>query len=409
MIAQQSPPISRARYLELLFLLGMLQAFAPVSIDMYLPAMPQMEQVFHTSAAAVQYTMITFLVGFALGQSLYGPITDRFGRKPPLYISLAVFILSSVACAFAPSIRVMSFFRLLQAIGACGGSVISRAFVRDLFPPMQLRRIFSMLILVVGVSPVIAPLFGSYLLLWFGWRAAFVTQAIIGIICLTGMHFRLPESLPRAARMPLRADTIAAAYSRLIKDRTFLGASVVCGFSSAGTFAYITSAPFVFISLYKVPTEHFGWLFGSVAAGMVVASQINGRMPHRIPVWRVLRHANLVQLAAGVLLLVAVRTGTGGLPAVFACVFFYVAAQGFVFPNGSAIAMMRHGEIAGTASALLGTNQFLIAAIATIFLGFLDNPAVPMAIVIAGCAIISTALNFLTLGPRLETMPQPAT
>jgi MFS transporter, DHA1 family, multidrug resistance protein len=407
-IAQQTAPISRFRYLELLFLLGMLQAFAPVSIDMYLPAMPQMEQVFHTSAAAVQYTMVTFLVGFALGQSLYGPITDRFGRKPPLYISLALFIVSSAACAFAPSIRIMSFFRLLQAIGACGGSVISRAIVRDLFPPSQLRRIFSMLILVVGVSPVIAPMLGSYLLIWFGWRAAFVTQTLIGVACLAGMHFRLSESLPKSARIPLRIDTIVSAYSRLIKDRTFLGASVVCGFSSAGTFAYITSAPFVYISLYKVPPAEFGWLFGAAAAGMVAASQINGRMSHKTPLWRVLRNANLVQLVAGLLLLVAVLTNTGGLAAVFVCIFAYIAAQGFVFPNGSAIAMMRHGEIAGTASALLGTNQFLIAAIATIFLGLVENPAVPMAMVIAGCAVASTVLNFLTLGDRLEIAPQAA-
>ena len=291
----------------------MLQAFAPVSIDMYLPAMPQMEQVFHTSAAAVQYTMVTFLVGFALGQSLYGPITDRFGRKPPLYWSLALFIVSSAACAFAPSIRIMSFFRLLQAIGACGGSVISRAIVRDLFPPSELRRIFSMLILVVGVSPVIAPMLGSYLLIWFGWRAAFVTQTLIGIACLAGMHFRLSESLPQSARIPLRVDTIVSAYSRLIKDRTFLGASVVCGFSSAGTFAYITSAPFVYISLYKVPPAEFGWLFGAAAAGMVAASQINGRMSHKTPLWRVLRNANLVQLAAGLLLLAAVLTEHGRL------------------------------------------------------------------------------------------------
>ncbi|HEY2842808.1 MAG TPA: multidrug effflux MFS transporter, partial [Bryobacteraceae bacterium] len=305
----------------MLFLLGMLQAFAPVSIDMYLPAMPQMEQVFHTSAAAVQYTMVTFLVGFALGQSLYGPITDRFGRKPPLYASLVLFIASSAACALAPSIRIMSFFRLLQAIGACGGSVISRAIVRDLFPPSELRRIFSMLILVVGVSPVIAPLFGSYLLLWFGWQAAFVTQALIGVACFGAMHFRLPESLPREARRPLRLDTIVSAYSRLIKDRTFLGASVVCGFGSAGMFAYITSAPFVFISLYHVPTQQFGWLFGAVAAGMVAASQINGRMSRGIPLWRVLRNANLVQLAAAALLLFAVLTGIGGLATVFAGIF----------------------------------------------------------------------------------------
>ena len=244
-IAQQSPPISRFRHLELLVLLGMLQAFAPLSIDMYLPAMPaDGESVPHFGRRrAVHHGHVPG--GIRAGPGLYGPITDRFGRKPPLYASLALFIVSSAACALAPSIRIMSFFRLLQAIGACGGSVISRAIVRDLFPPSELRRIFSMLVLVVGVSPVIAPMFGSYLLIWFGWQAAFVTQTLIGIACLAGMHFRLSESLPHSARIPLRVDTMASAYSRLIKDRTFLGASVVCGFSSAGAFAYITSAPFV--------------------------------------------------------------------------------------------------------------------------------------------------------------------
>ncbi len=401
-------PTSRLRHIELLILLGALQAFAPLSIDMYLPAMPVMERVFHASAGAVQSTMVTFLLGFALGQSLYGPITDRFGRKPPLYASLLLFILSSAACALSPSIPWIAAFRIVQAVAACGGSVVSRAMVRDLFPPEELRRIFSMLVLVLGVSPVIAPLIGSYLLLWFGWKAAFVTQALLGCVCLVGMHFRLPESLAHDAMRPLRLDIIRSSYEQLMKDKTFLGASVVCGFSSAGTFAYITSAPFVFINLYKVPTERFGWLFGAIAAGMVVASQINGRMPHRIPLWRVLRLANLVQLASGLLLLGSVLTGIGGLPGVFAGVFAYVSAQGFVFPNGSAIAMMRHGKIAGTASALLGTNQFLIAAVATIFLAFLDNPAVPMALVIAASGIASTLLNYLTLGARLEAMPQSA-
>jgi DHA1 family bicyclomycin/chloramphenicol resistance-like MFS transporter len=386
----------------------MLQAFAPLSIDMYLPAMPVMEKVFHASTASVQLTMVTFLIGFALGQSLYGPITDRFGRKPPLYASLLLFIASSLACAVAPSVRVMAVFRLLQAVGACGGSVMSRAMVRDLFPPEDMRKIFSMLILVLGVSPVVAPLIGSYLLVWFGWNAAFFAQAAIGAACLVGMHFRLPESLAHDDKRPLRFDVITSAYTQLLRDRTFLGASVVCGFSSAGLFAYITSAPFVFINLYKIPTERFGWLFGAVAAGMIIASQINGRMPRRIPIWRVLRYANLAQLAAGILLLVTVLTGVAGLAGVFACVFVYVSAQGFVFPNGSAIAMMRHGKIAGTASALLGTNQFLIAAITTTFLGFLDNPVVPMAIVIAACAAASTLLNFLTLGARLETAPRSA-
>ncbi|MBV9508550.1 MAG: Bcr/CflA family multidrug efflux MFS transporter [Acidobacteriia bacterium] len=401
-------PVSRLRHLELLVLLGALQAFAPLSIDMYLPAMPVMEKVFHASTAAVEITFVTFLLGFALGQSLYGPITDRFGRKPPLYASLLLFIVSSVACALSPTIPAMAFFRLLQALGACGGSVVSRAMVRDLFPPEELRRVFSMLVLVLGVSPVIAPLIGSYLLLWFGWNAAFYTQALLGCACLVGMHFRLPESLSHDAKRPLHLDTIRSAYAQLLRDRTFVGASIMCGFSSAGTFAYIASAPFVFIGLYKVPTERFGWLFGCVAAGMVISAQINGRLPHRVPIWRVLRIANLVQLVAGLLLVAAVLTGAGGLWGVFAGVFAYVAAQGFVFPNGSAIAMTRHGRIAGTASALLGTNQFLIAAVSTSFLGFLANPAVPMAILIAACGVASTLMNFLTLGSRLEIAPQPA-
>ncbi len=408
MIAQQPSLSSRLRHLELLILLGALQAFAPLSIDMYLPALPVIEKVFHTSTAWVQMTMVTFLLGYALGQPLYGPITDRFGRKPPLYASLLVFIAASVACALSPSIPIMSIARLVQAIGACGGAVMSRAMVTDLFPARELRRIFSMLVLVLGVSPVIAPLIGSYLLVWFGWNSAFVVQALLGAACLLGMHFRLPESLAHDARRPLRFDLIKSTYARLFRDRTFIGASVVCGFSSAGTFAYITSAPFVFIVLYTVPTEHFGWLFGSVALGMVAGSQINGRMSHRIPLWRVLRTANTVQLCAGILLLGSVLSGVGGMWSVFACVFIYVSAQGFVFPNGSAIAMMRHGDIAGTASALLGTNQFLIAALATIFLGFIDNPALPMALVIAGSAVCSTLLNFLTLGAKLESAPRAA-
>ena len=395
--------LSRGRYLELLILLGMLQAVPPLSIDMYLPALPVMETVFQATAHAVEVTMVTFLFGFALGQTLYGPITDRFGRKPPLYVSLALFVVSSVACAYSPSISVMSFFRLTQALGACGGAVIARAIVRDIFPAERLRRVFSMLILVLGVSPVIAPLFGSYLLLWFGWRAPFLGQAVLGTLCLLGMHFRLNESLAKEARRPLDWSAIRSAYSELFRDRAFVGASLVCGFSAAGTFAYIASAPFVFIVLYKVPTEHFGWLFGTIACGMIAASQINGRLPHNMPISKILRVANIVQLCSAMFLLAAVLSGFGGLAAVYGGIFFYVAGQGFIIPNGSTIAMMRHGRIAGSASAMLGTNQFLVPAITTTLLGYVENPAVPMAFVIAGAAVCSVATNFLTLGSKLDS------
>jgi DHA1 family bicyclomycin/chloramphenicol resistance-like MFS transporter len=400
--------MSRAQYVELLVVLGLMSAIAPVSIDMYLPSLPSLEKVFNATAAQVEMTMVTFLAGFALGQLFYGPITDRFGRKPPSYLSLGLFTLSSAACAFAPSIPVMSALRLLQAIGACGGGVIARAMVRDLFPPQQLRRVFSILILVLGVSPVLAPLLGSYLLLWYGWRSAFLAQATVGILLLIAVHFRLRESMPESARRPLDWATISGAFRTLLKDKAFVGASAVCGFSSAGAFAYIASAPFVFITLYKVPTERFGWLFGAVAAGMVAASQVNGRLPHHIPYWKVIRWSNMVQLCAAIVLVSSVLSGVGGLPVVFFGIFVYIAAQGFVFPNGSAIAMTRHPNIAGSASALLGTNQFLIAAIATSFLGFLENPAVPMTLVILACSIVSTGLNFAMLGPHIEAAHERA-
>ncbi len=395
-----------ARHLELIILMGALQAFAPLSIDMYLPSLPLLERVFNASTAEVQRTLTTYFLGFALGQTLYGPVTDRFGRKPPLYFSLMLFITSAAACAIAPSIHALAVFRLFQAIGGCGGAVMSRAMVRDLFPPEEMRRIFSMLMLVMGVSPVAAPLFGGYLLVWFGWQSIFWTQALLAAACLVGMHFRLPESLAPGGERPLHAEHIFSSYARLLRDRTFLGASLVCGFSSAGMFAYIASAPFVFINLYHVPPQRFGWLFGTIAAGVITASQVNGRMLNGVPLWRVLRIANLVQLVAGFALLGAALTGAGGIIGIFIPVFFYVASGGFIFPNGSAIAMMRHGDIAGMASALLGTNQFVIAAIATTALGTIESStALPMAIVIAGCGVAATLLNFLTLGAKLEVAP----
>lgn len=389
--------------------MGVLQAFAPLSIDMYLPSMPLLEKVFNATTAQVQITLVTFLLGYAFGQSLYGPLTDRFGRKPPLYYSLVLFVVSSAACAFSTSVTMLSVFRLLQAIGACGGAVVSRAMVRDLFPPSDLRRIFSMLVLVLGVSPLISPFIGGYLLVWFGWKSIFFTQASLGALTLLAMHFRLDESLAPEHARPLHMDHIVSSYAHLLRDRTFLGASLVCGFSSAGMFAYIASAPFVFINLYKLPPQEFGWLFGVIAAGMIAASQMNGRMSHKIALWRVLRVANLAQLASGLAVLATAATGFGGLVGIFAPVFVYMCATGFVFPNGNAIAMMRHGNMAGTASALLGTNQFVIAAVTTIVLGVIDNSsAMPMAIVIAGCGAAASLLNFMTLGAKLEVAPPAA-
>jgi len=394
--------LNQPRRLEIIIILGALNAFAPLSIDMYLPSLPLLERLFGATTAEVQRTLAAFLLGFALGQLLYGPLADRFGRKPPLYCSLTLFVAASLACGSTNSVGWLTLFRLLQALGACGGQVMARAMVRDLFLPAETRRVFSMLMLVNGVAPVAAPLLGGYLLLWFGWRSIFWALALLGLACLAGIHLRLPETLHRDAAQPLHAGRIFASYAQLARDRTFMGASLVCGTASAGLFGYIASAPFVFIKLYGVSPQRFGWLFGFIAVGIIGASQINGRLLHGVPVVRVLRIANVIQfLAAGALLavvLAAARGFGGSLLAIYLPLYIYVACVGFVFPSGAALAMAGHGRIAGFASALLGTVQFSIAAVSTILLGTIESSsAMPMAIVIAACGAGSVLVNVALL------------
>src|SRR5215469_5233357 len=264
--------MSGLRRFEMVVLLGALTAFAPLSIDMYLPALPTLQRYFQTTEGEVQLTLASFFLGFALGQSLYGPVADRFGRKPPIYVGMLVYVLSSAACAFAASVHALTGFRLLQAVGACAGAVMSRAMVRDLFPVEETRRVYSALILVMGVSPLVAPLIGSYVLLWFGWKAIFLSVATAGSLALVGVYCRVPETLPAA--QPLSASYIFRTYRGLLADRFFVGSTMATGFSSAGMFAYIAGAPFVFINIFGMRPDRFAWLFGINAAAVVIGAQI---------------------------------------------------------------------------------------------------------------------------------------
>jgi len=387
-------PLTKNRRLEIIILLGALTAFAPLSIDMYLPALPLLERVFGATTAEVQRTLAAFLIGFAVSQLLYGPLADRFGRKRPLYGSLAMFVAASVACGAASSAGRLTLFRLFQALGACGGQVMARAMVRDLFEPAETRRVFSMLMLVLGVSPIAAPLLGGYILLWFGWRAIFGLEALIGVACLIGIHFRLPETWRADAAHRLDARKILASYALLARDRTFVSAAVVCGLAASGMFGYIASAPFVFINLYGVSPQNFGLLFGFIAVGVVGASQINGRVVHWVPADRVLRVTVIVQFVAGGALLAATLARAGGFAGLYAPLYVYVASVGFIYPCGAALAMAGHARMAGFASALLGTLQWGIAAVSTILLGTIENAsALPMAIVISVCGTCALLVN----------------
>ena len=382
-------------------LLACLHCFAALTTDMYLPALPLLERVFSATTADVQRTLTAFFLGFSFGQTLWGPITDRFGRRPPLYFSIGMFFLASVGCALTPSIGVMSILRVFQAVGACGGAVIARAMIRDLFAPEETRRAFSTLIGMNAVAPAVAPLIGGVLLTWLGWQSIFWTLALIALAGLAITHFILPESLAKSAQQPLDMRHILSSYWSLLCDRAFLGSSLAAGLASAGMFAYIAGSPFVFMQVKGISARDFGWIFGINAIGIMVASRINARYLHGFSAHRLLKFANLLQFAAGVALVVAAQTGWGGIAALWIPLFFYVGSIGISFPNGSAIALAKHGRIAGIASALLGTNQFGLATFSTAILSAIPSTsAMPMAAVICTCGALAALINFTLLrGP----------
>lgn len=373
--------------LRITLVLGALTAFAPMSIDMYLPSLPAIGRALGADAAAVQLTLSTFFIGLAVGQAIYGPLADRFGRKGPLYFGLSVYILASIGCALAADIGALIALRLMQALGGCVGIVIARAVVRDLYGHQESARMFSVLMLVMGVAPILAPLLGGYVLIWFGWRAIFWVLALFGVSCFVAAAIVLPETRPEHTHKPNFSSAIAG-YGRLLIDRRFIGYTLAGGLAQAGLFAYISDSPYVFIEVFHVPAQHYGWLFGLNAFGLIVASQINRRLLARHSTDVLFKRANLANMLFGIVLAGVAWSGLGGLPGLLVPLFAYITALGFTFPNAAAGALAPFGDRAGSASALLGSVQFSLAAIAGAAVGWLHNDtAVPLAMVIAVCGI----------------------
>lgn len=410
MTAAASPAAPGARRrrpgrIELILILGALTAFGPLAVDMYLPALPTLELDLGVTAAEVQWTLAAAFLGFALGQGFYGPLADRFGRRPPLVAGLLLFLAASAACALAPSIELLIAARFVQAVGACAGGVIARAMVRDLFEVRDTARVFSALMLVMGAAPVLAPLLGGQLLAWSGWRAIFWVLAGFGALCLVAALARLPESHGGNSGSPLRLRSVVLVYGRLLADRRFLAPALAIGFGTGGLFSYIAGSPHVVIVLHGVPAEHFGWFFGTNAAGLIALSVLNGRLVARVGPTRLLRIGLAVQAGAGVALLAAAATGVGGLWGLAVPLFGYVSAMGLASPNAGALAMASHGAQAGSASALLGLIQWGTGALAAAAMGAAqDGTALPMAATVAICGIAGLAA-YETLRPGQAVRP----
>nr|WP_279347236.1 multidrug effflux MFS transporter [Govania unica] len=379
---------SHSRRVELAFILGALTAFAPLSIDMYLPSLPTLERIFATDAAAVQRTLSTFFVGFAIGQAFYGPLIDRFGRKLPLYGSLGLYILASIGCVVAPSIEFLAGMRLFQALGACAGVVIARAVVRDLFTDKESIGFYASLMLVSGLAPMLAPILGGFVLKYFSWEANFVILAIIGVMILLLIHFRLPETLRPEHMQPLHFWSILRNYGRLLTDREYIGYGLGCGFAMAGLFSYIAAVPFILISLYKIAPEHFGFIFALNAFGFISMAQVNGRLLQGANPKKVVMMASIFQVCVAAVLLVTSATGFGGLYGILVPLFFFVAPLGFIMPNSTVLAMAPQARNAGVASALLGLLQNGLAAVSTVLAGiFSVTTPLTMAVIMGVCAV----------------------
>ncbi len=381
--------------LKLVVVLAALTAFNTMSIDMYLPAFPAMSRDLHASPGTVQLSIPAFLFGSAASQVFYGPLADRFGRKRPLFVGLWLYVIASAGCALVHSGTGLLLWRVLMALGGGASIVISRAIVRDLYDTTDAARMLSLLMLVIGVSPILAPIAGGQLLLITGWRGIFAVLTVFGLLSLYWTLAWLPESLPEERRVPRRFREMMAIYGELLRTRSFLGYALALGAVAGLFFAYIAAAPQFFIELHGISPQAFGIYFGINAAGLIGAAQLNRRLLRHHSARAILAAAFPLASLTALLLTLATVTGFGGFAVQALLIFCFVSIGGILFPNVMALGLDPYASAAGSASALLGMVQYSLGALAGVFVGIFHNgSALPMVLTMTGCALAGS-LAFL--------------
>lgn len=399
--------MSPRQRLRLVLVLGSLIAIGPLTIDMYLPALPAIAADFQTTSAAVQLTLTGTLAGLALGQLLIGPLSDAVGRRVPLLAGIGLHIVASVLCVIAPNIATIGTLRVLQGLGVAAAAVVAVAVVRDLFSGAAFAKLFSRLMLVMGAAPILAPTLGSALLRWSDWRGVFVALAVFGVLLVTVAAFGLQETLPPARRRHGGVAATVRDYGALLRDRTFVGLVLVAGLAMAALFAYVAGSSFVFQQQYGLDEQQFGLAFGAGAVGLITATQLNVRLLRRYSPQRILVTALAVGTAAGLVLVAFAATNVGGLAGILAPLWVVLAAAGLALPNAPALALSRHGEAAGTAAALLGAVQFGVGALAAPLVGVLGTGSVAMAAVVAGGMVAAMAVLLIVVRPGRMAEVEP--
>ncbi|MBP8535942.1 multidrug effflux MFS transporter [Streptomyces sp. MK37H] len=394
---QVTAPLTAQRRTSLLvtFVLGGLTALPALSMDMYLPALPEVTDALHSSAATAQLTLTACLMGMALGQLVVGPMSDKWGRRRPLLIGMVIYVIATAICAFAPTAGLLIGFRLLQGLAGSAGIVIARAVVRDLYDGIAMARFFSTLMLISGVAPIAAPVIGGQILRFTDWRGVFVVLTVIGALLTLVVWRFLGETLPAERRHDGGLGQTLRTMRGLLADRVFAGYMLAGGFAFAALFAYVSGSSFVVQEIYGASPQTFSLLFGLNSIGLIGMGQINGRvLVGRVNMDKVLAVAlTLIALAATALLILSAGVfGKAGLGPVAACLFVLMSSMGLAMPNTNASALMRTPHAAGSASALLGTSTFLLGAVASPLVGIAgETTAVPMAVVQLGCALAAMA------------------
>ncbi|MCR8636737.1 multidrug effflux MFS transporter [Paenibacillus radicis (ex Xue et al. 2023)] len=393
----QQPSPSRRLWMALI--LGSLAAFGPLSLDMYLPALPLLGNDLHTSASLAQLSLTACLLGLSLGQLLAGPLSDVRGRRTPLLIGLAMYTAASLLCAFTTSIWVLIILRFIQGLAGSAGIVISRAVVRDLYAGTELTKFFSLLMLINGVAPILAPVAGGQLLRFSSWPVVFIVLGLIGLLMFVIVMFGLPETLPAERRLQGGIRNTLSTFRRLISDKSFMGIALSQGLVVAAMFAYISGSPFVIQNIYGATPQMFSLFFAINGLGIIIASQTAGRLVSRIGEMKLLVSGLLIALLGGIMLLIMILAGAG-LAAVLPCLFLVVSSVGIVTTAGFSLAMQNQKQGAGSASALLGVLSFIFGGIVAPLVGLGgEGTAVPMGIVIAS-AEIGAVLCYWTLVRR---------
>jgi Bcr/CflA subfamily drug resistance transporter len=391
-------------------LLGALTALGPFTIDLYLPAFPVLEADFQTTAAMIQLTLTGTMIGFALGQLIVGPLSDKVGRRIPLLAVTALHVVASAAAAVAPDLLILGITRVLMGAGAAAGGVVAAAIVRDLFGGRRLVVMLSRLALVSGVAPVLAPLVGSWLLGIMPWRGLFVVLAIYGAVMLIAALIFVPETLPKARRQDRGATTVWQRYRSVLGDRVFIGVLVIGGMAFSGLFSYLSASSFLFQQSFGFNAQQYGLLFAINSLGVVLGVQVASRLATRFgPQW-VLAFSTAGLVVSAIAIVLADQLGAG-LWGIVIPLFFFMTACGFTMPCVQVLALDRHGNAAGTAQSIVGATNFGVAGLISPVVGWISHEsgitATTMASVMIGCGIVAVIALWALVRPRTVTQLAP--